>query len=202
MSIGADFAEPLDLLIVGAGPTGIAVGADAVRAGLSVLLVERGALTDAILNFPTYMTFFTTRDLLEIADLPFAIPEDKPDRRQALFDGRGLESGELTRARELRRQAIACHACLCRVRRNQREQRIGVLPRLVGIEHHRNAALERGPFIVALEPCSSPSAPPSCSLVRWRPATSAATTASMSPQTRRSMTISTSGPARSPWQAQ
>lgn len=84
MSTAAASAEPLDILIVGAGPTGIAVGADAVRAGLSVLLVERGALTDAILNFPTYMTFFTTRDLLEIADVPFAIPEDKPDRRQAL----------------------------------------------------------------------------------------------------------------------
>jgi thioredoxin reductase (NADPH) len=77
-------APVLDLLVVGAGPTALAVGVDALRAGLSVLLVERGALTDAILHFPTHMTFFTTRDLLEIAGVPFAIPEDKPDRRQAL----------------------------------------------------------------------------------------------------------------------
>jgi len=80
----------LDLLIVGAGPTGIAVGADAVRAGLSTLLVERGALTQNLLDFPTFMTFFTTRDLLEIADIPFSVPDEKPDRRQALAYYRGV----------------------------------------------------------------------------------------------------------------
>jgi len=74
----------LDLLVVGAGPTGIAIGAEARRAGLDVLLVDRGPLTAAIQDFPTYMTFFTTRERLEIAGLPFTIPEEKPDRRQAL----------------------------------------------------------------------------------------------------------------------
>jgi thioredoxin reductase (NADPH) len=80
----ADPNEVLDLLIVGAGPTGIAIGAEARKAGLSVLLVDRGPLVGNLLGFPTYMTFFTTRDLLEIADVPFAIPEEKPTRRQAL----------------------------------------------------------------------------------------------------------------------
>jgi thioredoxin reductase (NADPH) len=74
----------VELLVVGAGPTGIAIGAEARRAGVGVLLVDRGPLTAALLGFPTYMTFFTTRDRLEIADIPFAIPEEKPDRRQAL----------------------------------------------------------------------------------------------------------------------
>lgn len=77
-------SERLDLLVVGAGPTGIAIGAAARQAGLSVLLVDRGPLTAAIQGFPTYMEFFTTRDRLEIADIPFTIPEDKPNRRQAL----------------------------------------------------------------------------------------------------------------------
>jgi thioredoxin reductase (NADPH) len=77
-------AAPLDLLVVGAGPTGIAIGAEARGAGLEVLLVDRGPLTAALLDFPTYMTFFTTRERLEIAGVPFAVPEDKPDRRQAL----------------------------------------------------------------------------------------------------------------------
>ena len=77
-------SEIVDLLVVGAGPTGIAIGAEARRAGLGVVLVDRGPLTAALLGFPTYMTFFTTRDRLEIADIPFAIPEEKPDRRQAL----------------------------------------------------------------------------------------------------------------------
>lgn len=76
--------DALDLLVVGAGPTGIAIGAEARKAGLDVLLVDRGALAASMLDFPTYMTFFTTRERLEIAGIPFAIPEDKPDRRQAL----------------------------------------------------------------------------------------------------------------------
>ena len=74
----------LDLVVVGAGPTGIAIGAEARRAGLSVLLVDRGPLTAAIQSYPTFLEFFTTRDRLEIADVPFAIPEAKPTRRQAL----------------------------------------------------------------------------------------------------------------------
>lgn len=76
--------ETLDLLVVGAGPTGIATGAEARRQGLSVLLVDKGPLTAAIQGYPTFMEFFTTRDRLEIADVPFTIPDDKPTRRQAL----------------------------------------------------------------------------------------------------------------------
>lgn len=77
-------SDPLDLLVVGAGPTGIAIGAEARREGLSVLLVDRGPLTAAIQGYPTFMEFFTTRDRLEIAGVPFTIPEAKPTRRQAL----------------------------------------------------------------------------------------------------------------------
>jgi len=76
--------EVLDLLVVGGGPTGIAIGAEARKAGLEVLLVDRGPLLANLLEFPTYMSFFTTRDLLEVAGIPFAIPQDKPDRRQAI----------------------------------------------------------------------------------------------------------------------
>jgi len=76
--------ELLDLLVVGAGPTGIAIGAECRRTGLSVLLVDRGPVTAAIQSYPTFLEFFTTRDRLEIADVPFAIPEAKPTRRQAL----------------------------------------------------------------------------------------------------------------------
>jgi len=76
--------ELLDLLVVGAGPTGIAIGAEARQAGLSVLLIDRGPLTAAIQAYPTFLEFFTTRDRLEIAGVPFAIPEAKPTRRQAL----------------------------------------------------------------------------------------------------------------------
>jgi thioredoxin reductase (NADPH) len=77
-------SDILDLLVVGAGPTAIAIGAAARGAGLSVLLVDRGALTAAIQQYPIFMEFFTTRDRLEIAGVPFTIAEDKPTRRQAL----------------------------------------------------------------------------------------------------------------------
>jgi thioredoxin reductase (NADPH) len=76
--------EILDLLVVGAGPTAIAIGAEARRSGLSVLLMDRGPLTAAIQAYPTFVEFFTTRDRLEIAGIPFCIPEAKPSRRQAL----------------------------------------------------------------------------------------------------------------------
>jgi thioredoxin reductase (NADPH) len=77
-------AALVDLLVVGAGPTGIAIGAEARSAGLDVLLLDRGPLLANLLDFPTYMQFFTTRDLLEVAGIPFAIPRDKPDRREAI----------------------------------------------------------------------------------------------------------------------
>ncbi len=82
--------EPLDLLVVGAGPTGIAIGAEAKAAGLDVLLVDRGPLCAAIVEFPSSMLFFTTRDKLEIAGIPFGIPDDKPNRRQALAYYQGV----------------------------------------------------------------------------------------------------------------
>src|SRR5262249_37385698 len=80
----SDTPDLRDLLVVGAGPTAIAIGAEARQAGLAVLLVDRGPLTAAIQQYPIFMEFFTTRDRLEIAGVPFTIAEDKPTRRQAL----------------------------------------------------------------------------------------------------------------------
>lgn len=74
----------LDLVVVGAGPTGIALGAEARRAGLDALLIERGALVESLVQYPTDMVFFTTRERLEIAGIPFPLPEEKPNRRQAI----------------------------------------------------------------------------------------------------------------------
>lgn len=102
---------PLDLLVVGAGPTGIAIGAEARQAGLEVLLVDRGPLCAAIVNFPNDMMFFTTRDLLEIADVPFTIPDPKPTRRQALAYYQGV-----ARRYEL---PLALHEDVERVERQQ-----------------------------------------------------------------------------------
>jgi thioredoxin reductase (NADPH) len=77
-------ADALDVLIVGAGPTGIVVGAELARAGAAVLLIDQGGLCASLQAYPTDLEFFTTRERLEIAGVPFAIPEAKPSRRQAL----------------------------------------------------------------------------------------------------------------------
>lgn len=76
--------EVLDLLVVGAGPTGIAVGAEASRRGLRALLVDQGPLCASLQAYPTDLVFFTTRERLEIAGVPFTVPDVKPNRRQAL----------------------------------------------------------------------------------------------------------------------
>lgn len=73
-----------DVLVVGAGPTGLACGIEALRADLKLLIVEKGCLVNSLFNYPPNMTFFTTRELLEIGDLPFTSVNVKPTRAEAL----------------------------------------------------------------------------------------------------------------------
>ena len=74
----------LDLIIVGAGPSGLAAAIAAGKAGLGYAVVEKGALVNSIFNFPRNMVFFTTSELLEIGGLPFTTPYEKPTRWEAL----------------------------------------------------------------------------------------------------------------------
>jgi thioredoxin reductase (NADPH) len=73
-----------DVLIVGAGPSGLATAIAAKRRGLDYVVVEKGVLVNSIFNFPTHMVFFTTPELLEIGGLPLVTPYDKPMRLEAL----------------------------------------------------------------------------------------------------------------------
>ena len=77
-------SEQFDIVVVGAGPCGIAVGASAKKAGLSCVLFDRGCVTSSLVNYPYYMTFFSTAVMLEVGGVPFTIPEAKPTRREAL----------------------------------------------------------------------------------------------------------------------
>jgi len=77
-------AEPFDLLIVGAGPAGLAAAIAAAQAGLNYEVIEKGSLVNSIFNFPTNMIFFTTPELLEIGGIPFTTPFFKPARTEAL----------------------------------------------------------------------------------------------------------------------
>ncbi len=74
-----------DMIIVGAGPSGLATAIEARKKHLAVLNIEKGCVVNSLFNYPTYMTFFTTPELLEIGNVPFTTPANqKPSRSEAL----------------------------------------------------------------------------------------------------------------------
>ena len=75
----------VDVAIVGAGPVGLAAAIACKRAGLSYAVLEKGCVVNAIFEYPTYMSFFTTAPELEIGNHPMVTGHDKPDRRDALM---------------------------------------------------------------------------------------------------------------------
>jgi thioredoxin reductase (NADPH) len=77
-------SESFDVLVVGAGPTGLACAIEAQRTGMRTVLVDKGCLCNSLFHYPSNMTFFTTPELLEIGDMPFSSPNQKPSRNEAL----------------------------------------------------------------------------------------------------------------------
>ncbi|MBL7993761.1 YpdA family putative bacillithiol disulfide reductase [bacterium] len=73
-----------DVIIIGAGPTGLSCAVECKKAGLNALTIEKGSLTNSIYHFPSNMIFFTTSDLLEIGDIPFSTTNSKPTREEGL----------------------------------------------------------------------------------------------------------------------
>lgn len=74
----------VDVLVVGAGPTGLACAIEAQKAGFRVIAIDKGCVVNSIFNYPANMTFFTTPELLEIGDIPFSTANQKPTRQEAL----------------------------------------------------------------------------------------------------------------------
>lgn len=73
-----------DVIVIGAGPTGLACAIEAQNAGFKVIVLDKGCLVNSIYNYPANMTFFTTPELLEIGDVPFTTAHQKPTRQEAL----------------------------------------------------------------------------------------------------------------------
>src|SRR5689334_18229041 len=73
-----------DVLIVGAGPSGLSAAIAAKQRGLDYQVLEQGTLVNSIYHFPPQMVFFTTPELLEIGGIPFVSPFEKPTRAEAL----------------------------------------------------------------------------------------------------------------------
>lgn len=74
----------LDVVIVGAGPCGLAAAIAAKRAGLQAVVFDRGPIVGGIASYPTFMTFFSTAERIAIGGVPFVVAAEKPTRRDAL----------------------------------------------------------------------------------------------------------------------
>lgn len=74
----------VDVLIVGAGPTGLACGIELKQRGLSALILDKGCVVNSIYHYPTNLVFFTTPELLEIGGIPMTSLNEKPNRHEAL----------------------------------------------------------------------------------------------------------------------
>ena len=73
-----------DVLIIGAGPIGLACGIEAKKAGLNYVIIEKGCLVNSLYHYPVNMTFFSTSERLEIGNVPFVSNNPKPMRAEAL----------------------------------------------------------------------------------------------------------------------
>lgn len=76
--------QAFDIIIIGGGPIGLACGIEATKAGLSYLVIEKGAFVNSLYNYPVNMTFFSTSERLEIGNIPFVSNNPKPTRIEAL----------------------------------------------------------------------------------------------------------------------
>lgn len=74
----------IPLLIIGAGPIGLACGLEAQKAGIDYLILEKGCLVNSLYHYPVNMTFFSTSERLEIGGIPFVSNNAKPTRAEAL----------------------------------------------------------------------------------------------------------------------
>ena len=74
----------IDLLIVGAGPCGLAAAISAQRAGLTARVLDAGAVVSTIMQYPYYVSFFSTAEKLSLGGIPFVVATGKPSRRDGL----------------------------------------------------------------------------------------------------------------------
>ena len=86
--------ELYDIAIIGAGPTGLACGIYAQRAGLSHVVIEKGTVVNTIVGYPKGMTFFSTPERLSIGEIPFPSPHLRPSREEAIAYYRGVAQAE------------------------------------------------------------------------------------------------------------
>ena len=83
-----------DVVVIGAGPVGLACAIEARREGLQARIIEKGALVNSIVGYPARMEFFSTPELIEIGGYPFPMQGYKPTREEAIEYYRGVAAQE------------------------------------------------------------------------------------------------------------
>jgi len=83
-----------DIVIIGAGPVGLACGIEVARNNLSATIIDKGTIVNSLVGYPTHMEFFSTAELLEIGGHPFPTPSTKPMRPEALKYYRQVAAAE------------------------------------------------------------------------------------------------------------
>jgi thioredoxin reductase (NADPH) len=83
-----------DLLVIGAGPVGLACAIEAQREGLTARVVDQGTLVNSLVGYPARMEFFSTPELIEIGGYPFPVQQYKPSREDAIEYYRGVAARE------------------------------------------------------------------------------------------------------------
>ncbi|MCE4985601.1 YpdA family putative bacillithiol disulfide reductase [Staphylococcus arlettae] len=76
--------QTVESIIIGGGPCGLSAAIEQKKKGIETLVIEKGNVVEAIYNYPTHQTFFSSSDKLSIGDIPFIVEESKPRRNQAL----------------------------------------------------------------------------------------------------------------------
>ena len=84
----------LDVIVIGAGPVGLACAIEARREGLQPAVIDKGALVNSIVGYPANMEFFSTPELIEIGGYPFPVQGYKPTREEAIEYYRGVTQRE------------------------------------------------------------------------------------------------------------
>src|SRR3954466_4175509 len=86
--------DVVDVVIVGGGPVGLACAIEAKREGLEARVIDKGALVNSLVGYPSNMEFFSTPELIEIGGYPFPVQGYKPTREEAIEYYRGVPQRE------------------------------------------------------------------------------------------------------------